>query len=72
MEKYLINTKSIKNRTNQIFCVDNYGVEGEIIPKKWYDIISEDMKVFTIKNEWGEIETYSKNRFKKQKPNKPS
>lgn len=71
MEKYLINTKSIKNRNNQIFCIDDYGVEGEIKINYWYEIICEDSTVYTLKNEWGEIETYSRNRFKKQKPNKP-
>ena len=71
MEKYLLNQKSLKSHQNQVFCVDDYGVESEIIPKKWYEIVSETDKVYTIRNEWGEIETYSKKRFKIQKENLP-
>jgi hypothetical protein len=71
MEKYLIDTISMKSRHDQIFCVNDYGVEGELKLNNWYEIICEDSNVYTLKNEWGEIETYSKNRFKKQKPNKP-
>ena len=71
MEKYLVDKKSLITRKDQVFCVDDYGVESEIIPKKWYDIINETEKVYFIKNEWGEIETYSKKRFKRQKENLP-
>jgi hypothetical protein len=71
MEKYLINIKSMKNHQNQIFCVNDYGVEGEISLFKWYDIVEESQGVYTIINEWGEKETYSKTRFKLEKPNKP-
>ena len=71
MEKYLINVTSITNRYNQVFCVDDYGVETEIIPTKWYSLIEESDQFFKIKNEWGEIENYSKKRFKRQKENLP-
>lgn len=71
MNKYLINKKSVPNRSNQVFCIDDYGVEGEIKPKKWYKIIEEDSNVYSIKNEWGEIENYSKKRFRIQKENYP-
>ena len=71
MEKYLINLSSINGHKDQIFCIDDYGVEGEIIPNKWYKIIEQDDKVYSIKNDWGEIETYSKNRFRIQKENYP-
>lgn len=66
MSQYLNNT------TNQIFCIDDYGVEGEIFTKKWYEKLSENDKVYTIKNEWNEIQTYSKNRFRLQKQNLPN
>ena len=63
--------KSIVDRTNQIFCVDDYGVEGEIKPNKWYHFLKETEKVYFMRNEWGELETYSKKRFKIQKDNLP-
>lgn len=72
MEKYLISSKSLKNHSNQIFCVDDYGVEGELKQKKWYDIIEESEKVFIIKNEWDEFLAYCKSRFRKQKQNLPN
>ena len=72
MEKYLINNKSIVDHKNQVLCVDNYGVEGEIIPNKWYDKVNETNLVYYLKNEWGEIETYSKMRFRVQKENIPT
>jgi hypothetical protein len=71
MNKYLINVKSLSNKDNHILCVDDYGVEGELKPNKWYKIIEQDSKVYAIKNEWGEIETYSKKRFRIQKENYP-
>jgi hypothetical protein len=69
MNKYLINMKSLKNYENHVFCVDDYGVEGEIKPNKWYKIIEQDDRVYSIKNEWDEVETYSKKRFRIQKEN---
>lgn len=71
MNKYLINLKSLPRRDNQVFCVDDYGVEGEIKVNKWYKIIEQDSKVYCIKNEWGELETYSKERFRILKENYP-
>jgi len=71
MNKYLINMENITNYDNHVFCIDDYGVEGEIKLKKWYKIIEQDEKVYAIKNEWGEIETYSKNRFRIKKENYP-
>ena len=50
MNKYLINMKSIKNRENHVLCVDDYGVEGEIIPKKWYLKISENNTTYYLQN----------------------
>jgi hypothetical protein len=72
MEKYLIHLPSLKTHQNQILCVDDYGVEGEIKQQKWYDIIEESEKVFIIKNEWDESLAYSKSRFRKQKQNLPN
>ena len=71
MNKYLINMKSINNRKNQVLCVDDYGVEGEILPNKWYIKISENSKCYYLQNEWGEVETYSKLRFRLVKENLP-
>ena len=72
MNKYLVDTKSLMTRQNYIFCVDDYGVEGEIKPNKWYKIIEEDERVYSILNEWGEVETYSKQRFRIEKENLPN
>jgi len=71
MEKYLIDPISLENHFNQVFCIDDYGVEGELFQKKWYDIISQTENRFVIKNEWGEILPYSKTRFRIQKQNLP-
>lgn len=71
MNKYLINLKSINNRQNQVLCVDDYGVESEIIPNKWYLKIGENNKCYYLRNEWGEVETYSKLRFRLVKENLP-
>jgi hypothetical protein len=71
MEKYLINPLSLKSKHNQIFCIDDYGVEGEITPNNWYEIITELDSFYTIKNNWGEIETYLKSRFRLIKQNLP-
>lgn len=71
MEKYLFKESTKINHQNQIFCVDDYGVEGEIIQKKWYNIITENITTFTLKNEWGETMPYSKERFRIQKQNLP-
>ena len=72
MDKYLIHLPSLESHQNQVYCVDDYGVEGELKLKKWYDIIEELEKVFIIKNEWGECLTYSKSRFRKEKRNLPN
>jgi hypothetical protein len=71
MNKYLFDPKSKETNQNKIFCIDDYGVEGEILPNKWYDILNETNLVYYLKNEWGEIETYSKMRFRVQKENIP-
>jgi hypothetical protein len=72
MNKYLINQRSMNNRINQAFCVDDYGVETEIKPKKWYDVICESEQFYTIKNEWNELQNYLKSRFRLQKQNLPN
>jgi hypothetical protein len=71
MDKYLIDPNSLKSKQNQVYCLDDYGVEGELNIKKWYDVIDEDEKFYFIKNEWYEILGYSKLRFRKQKQNFP-
>ncbi len=71
MNKYLINTKIPTPNKNQVLCVNDYGVEGEIIPKKWYNKISENNTTYYLQNEWGEVETYSKDRFRVLKDNLP-
>lgn len=64
--------KSLPNKHNHVMCVDDYGIEGELKPKKWYKIIEQSDNVYSIKNEWDEIETYSKKRFRIQKENYPN
>lgn len=71
MDKYLINPESLKPKPNQILCLDDYGIEGELVVKKWYEIINEDEKLYFVKNEWFETLGYSKLRFRKQKQNLP-
>lgn len=72
MEKYLISKKSLETPHNLIFCVDDYGIEGELHNRKWYEFLEESNSTFKLINEWSEIETYSKSRFRIRKDNLPN